>query len=292
MIDYRGAMTCGSSSQFSGMDCTFGRSIALEHRVELIMLYGECGRNAEATARKFNTIHAGGNTIPGRYVRWLVEKFKKTGIVVDLKKTGRPATASNDITALSVIKETEANPGSSLIRIAQTCGTSRSSVQRILKREKFKRYVEQQMHELRTGDTDKRFEFCSFFLNKIDISSVIFTDEAMFSLHGRVSKVYTWARSNPRRYTALRSQQNPKLMVWVGIIGNQIVGPHFFSGHVTGKCFLISVNLYLQFSQFLHEPTPSRSNPTFRVTRTLEYALVAARRCTTSFCFERAQIFA
>lgn len=216
-------------------------SVSVEQRVELVLLYGECNRNAEATARKFNSINAGVKPISSRYVRWLLQKFQKTGIVSDAKRTGKPAVCTDDISAFSVIQETEENPGSSTRRIAQCCGISRSSVSRILKREKFKRFVEHQLHQLHVEDLERRYDFCRLFLDRIDVSSVLFTDEAVFTMFGRVSKAYFWARSNPHRYRAARSQKKPKLMVWAGIVGRQLIGPYFFSRNVTGEKHFIYV---------------------------------------------------
>ena len=216
------------------MDTRGQHRIALQHRMELIILYGECNRNAEATARRFNEIYSGMQPIGGRYVRRLINKFMRCGFVADMKIPGRPPSVS-DVSGYFVIREAEENPRSSTRRIAQACDVSHTTAWRILKKAKMRRYVEHQTQRLYNGDLDVRFNFCKHFLEKIDINSVVFTDEAVFSLYGRVSKVYFWARSNPRRYRASKTQQNPKLMVWVGIIGRRLIGPYFFSSSVTGE---------------------------------------------------------
>lgn len=60
-----------------------------EDKVEIIFLYGECGRNYRATARRFNEINPE-RTISHQYIYQLVTKFRETQSVKDRPRCGRP----------------------------------------------------------------------------------------------------------------------------------------------------------------------------------------------------------
>lgn len=204
-------------------------------RIQIIYLYAECGYNAEEAARQFNILHDNERAVSGRYVRYLVSKFNNAGSIIDLPRSGRPRSTTDEHSALSVVQEAESEANLSVGKIAQRCQTSSYAVRRILKEKKLRRYRERQLQMLRSEDPLKRYDFCTWFLEFRNAFSVIFTDEAVFHLHGRVEKGWHWSRTNPRHFTASRSQNNPKIMVWAGILGLKIIGPYFISGNINGK---------------------------------------------------------
>lgn len=209
--------------------------VSTDYRIEIIFLYAECGYNAEETARRFNTIHAGTRFVTGYFVRRLISRFKTRGSVCDAKKTGRPRCKTDQFSAHSVIEVAESSANMSINRIAQQCDTTRYAVKRIMRENKLRRFRELRVQELRSEDPQKRHRFCSWFMEFRDIFSVLFTDEAVFYLHGKVEKSWFWARTNPRRYRPMRVQSSPKVMVWAGILGAKIIGPYFLSGNINGE---------------------------------------------------------
>ena len=59
---------------------------------------------------------------------------------------------------------------------------------------------------------------------------VIWTDEKIFALHMRVNKQNdrVWGVYNPREYRETKVNGDQKAMVWVGIVGGQILARDTF----------------------------------------------------------------
>ena len=88
-------------------------------RVELVELYYENGRSVTQCLRAFRKAH-------GRYaapsettVRALVKKFKETGSVHDVPRSGRPRTARTEENVNAVAADVAANPTTSTRHRAQ-----------------------------------------------------------------------------------------------------------------------------------------------------------------------------
>lgn len=210
-------------------------SVSMDHRIRIVYLYAECGYNAEAAARRFNSIYAGIRCVSAGYVRKLVSKFNKRGSVHDGIRSGRPRTSTDQFSAHTVIQEAESTTSLSIERIAVHCHTTKYAVRRIFKENKMRRFPERHLQELRIEDPQKRYRFCTWFLEYRDVFSVLFTDEAIFHLYGKVEKDWFWARTNPRRYRPIHIQRSPKVMVWAGILGTKIIGPYFIYGNINGE---------------------------------------------------------
>ena len=72
------------------------------------------------------------------------------------------------------------------------------------------------------------------------VNNIIFTDEATFCLNGRVNRhnCRYWAADNPQWMIETHTQTPQKLNVWAGICGDQIIGPFFIDGNLTGDRYL------------------------------------------------------
>lgn len=73
---------------------------------------------------------------------------------------------------------------------------------------------------------------------------VCFTDECTLTPKGMLNKQNHrfWARQNPRWTRIVHTRSRWRLMVWAGIVGDRLVGPHFFDGNLNG-------DMYLEFLQ-------------------------------------------
>ena len=242
-------MDCELVSPSSSIFDTQANVVSVEHRIQIIFLYAECGYNAEEAARRFNNIYAGIRSISGKYIRKLVKKFCQVGSVQNLKSSGRKRTTTSDDSADIVLKEAQSAPNLSINKIAQRCHTSAYAVRRIIREQKLRKFKVMDLQLLRANDAEKRLLFCSWFLEHRDVFSVVFTDEAVFYLNGKIEKLWYWSRENPRRFRPCRSQSNPKLLVWAGILGRRILGPHFITGTING---MLTCNFILiAFSSFI-----------------------------------------
>ena len=241
-------MDCEWNSPSCSILNTQTNQVSVEHRIQIIFLYAECGYNAEEAARRFNGIYAGIRSISGSYVRKLVKKFNHNGSIQNLKSSGRRRTTTNEESADRVLREAQSAPNLSINKIAQRCRTTDYAVRRIIREQKLRRFKVMDLKLLRSNDSEKRLQFCSWFLEHMDIFSVVFTDEAVFYLNGKIEKLWYWSQTNPRRYRPCRIQSNPKLLVWAGILGRKILGPHFISGTING---MLKFNFILfAFSSF------------------------------------------
>jgi hypothetical protein len=88
-------------------------------------------------------------------------------------------------------------------------------------------------------------EFCEGWIDRINndnsiTSRILFSDESTFYLNGSIHKqnVRIWAQKNPRKFDIAHSQYPEKINVWLGILGNKIIGPYFIEGNLNQDKYL------------------------------------------------------
>ena len=167
-------------------------------------------------------------------IKSLVRKFQETGAVHDAKKTGRPKLIRTEVQINRVATDVANNSNTSIRRRSLQLGITRSSLQRILKKDlKLFPYKIQLCQELLPTDAEKRLAYAKSFLDlcKIDsfTESVIFSDEAHFHLSGCVNRHNSriWSHENPHQIQE-RPLHSPRVTVWCGISAGFLLGPYFF----------------------------------------------------------------
>ena len=86
-------------------------------------------------------------------------------------------------------------------------------------------------------------QFCEAILDKLNDNPdflkqiVFFSDEATFFVNGTVNRqnYRYWSDKNPHWMIETHTQHPQKVNVWAGICNNQIIGPYFFDGTLTGE---------------------------------------------------------
>ncbi|GFV54464.1 DUF4817 domain-containing protein [Trichonephila clavipes] len=130
----------------------------------------------------------------------------------------------------------EAASGTSSTReAARRLGLPPSSVHNILRRIlQLYPYKLQSCNELLPADTAQREAFAKWAFSKMGqdpiwVFNILWTDEALFSLHGDVNNhnCRIWVTSNLREYTQ-KPLHSPKVTAWCGFTGSFITGPFFF----------------------------------------------------------------
>ena len=113
--------------------------LTTEQRVEIILLPGCDGATNRSVAEQFNRNHPHQN-VSHTSVGRLIKKFRETGSVVDKKRSGRPGLSSE--TRAQVLEKIANSPKKSVRRAAGEIGIPRSTMQKVLKAEKFHPYKE------------------------------------------------------------------------------------------------------------------------------------------------------
>ena len=215
-----------------------------EERVEIVLLYGREGWGLRRVAAEFNRRHPD-KLLPLSHsaVGKLVNKFKRTGSVMDAPKPGRPKIQEE--TKEAVLAKVVSSPTKSLRRHAMEVAMPLSTCWNIVKEHKFRPYKLQILHRLYYDDFPRRMEMCTWFLmNLADDSDmlrkILFTDEANFYVNGNLSKQHIryWSNENPHFFEGCREQGGQRLMVWLGVWNTRIIGPFFFAGTVTAEVYL------------------------------------------------------
>ena len=147
--------------------------------------------------------------------------------------------------AANVSAEVAVNPHVTTKQLGEAHGISKTSARNILRRYHVHPYKMTYLHALKENDAAKRIEFCNWGVRMLDENPaqsehILFSDEALFYINGSVNtqNYRYWADINPHWMEGARTLDIPRVMVWCGIWGSEIVGPYFFPGTVTGAAYL------------------------------------------------------
>lgn len=209
--------------------------LTMDQRHELIEIYCSCGKNISKTVNIFSERHCERIPVTWLSVQRLIKKYYSTHSLENQKYPGKPRIVTEGAPALDVLNKVRQNTTSSIRQLARECVISRSSVHRILKRNNLQPYKEKRVQVLKSTDPAQRNDFCTWFLNKVDVWQMLFGDEAIFLLNGTVHQRRIWAVENPHAVSVCKTLHSPKVMVWVGVYCASLIGPYFFEGNVTGK---------------------------------------------------------
>ena len=111
--------------------------LTTEQRVEIILLSGRVGAANRSVAEQFNRNHPHEN-VSHTSVGRLINKCRETGSVVDKKRSGRPGLSAE--TRAQVLEKIASSPRKSVRRASSEIGVPRSTMQKVLKVEKFHPY--------------------------------------------------------------------------------------------------------------------------------------------------------
>ena len=216
-------------------------------RSQLIRLYYSNGSSATETLRAYRR-ETGERNPPCTEgaIRKLIKKFENEYSISDMPRSGRPS-ASGDRESmveetLQDIQNQNSNQQCSVRQLSKATKIPKSSVHRILRQSlDLKPYKPSFVQELKPHDYENRVNFVRLAGEKLndDYSTVFWTDEAHFYLHGEASSISgaTWAASNPH-ITFGKPLHSPKVTVWIGMNRTHISPPYFFEGNVDANSYL------------------------------------------------------
>lgn len=157
--------------------------------------------------------------------------------------TGRPSIVENMKEEVLEVVRTE--PSTSIRKIAQRTGVSRSIVQRMLRKEKLHPYRLQRVQALLPTDFPKRLEFCRAMLRmhrqQPDLfNDILWSDECSFSRTGAFNghNNHSWSRENPHQIRETNFQYQFGINIWAGIFNEQLIGPFELPKRLNAQGFL------------------------------------------------------
>lgn len=222
-----------------------------EELVDMIFVLGESERNCLLANRIYHQRYPERRLPKVDSFQKLLDRFVETGNV-QYEKRERIKNVVNEENELSVVLATTEDPHISQRKVCSLVGISRRSVGRILKKNKFHAYHIQMHQELSDDDFLKRLQFCNWARGKMQedatfFNNVLFTDEATFHKNGFVNRhnFHYYATENPHFFRQRDNQHRWSINVWGGIIGEHVIGPHFFDGTLTGAIYLHFLENYL-----------------------------------------------
>ncbi|KAJ8962527.1 hypothetical protein NQ318_000918 [Aromia moschata] len=131
--------------------------LTVTQRIEILIFIG-CGNKTR--------------TITQSTVSKTESKFRETGVVKDLPKSGRPKITQDK--KIDIVLSMEENPQSASTLVASENEVSQTTVLRILRKENYHPYKFQLVQEFNEDDPDRRLQFfntkrillwCTFFLS-------------------------------------------------------------------------------------------------------------------------------
>lgn len=215
-----------------------------EELVDMIFILGESQKNCFLASRIYAERYPERRHPDKRSLQNLMERFSQTG-KVEYPKPVRDKPVRTEEKELDVMLQVVENPSVSQENVADALNVSKSTVQRVLKQNRFHAYHIQFHQELFEEDFQKRVEFCNWAQAKIRLNldffdKVLFSDEATFHKNGFVNRhnFHYYSDHNPRIFRQIDRQHRWSINVWGGIIGDLVIGPHFFNGHLNGEMYL------------------------------------------------------
>lgn len=218
-----------------------------EEFVQMVYCIGEAEGNVLLASRIYRAKHPDLRSPRTDTIQKLKERFEESGSVSYKKR--KDVSRITEEQVLEVLLSIEENPNTSTREMAREIDMSKSTVNRILHKHKFHPYHMELHQELYGDDFGRRVEFCEHMQGLIHANNrfldlIIFSDEAAFRSNGSVNRhnMHYYATENPKWLRTVDSQNRWSLNVWGGIVGQYLLGPHFFEETLTGL-------RYLQFVQ-------------------------------------------
>ena len=207
-------------------------------------------RSYVQTRRRFAAAFPGARVPSACAIKYNVEKFDQHGTVRNRHKEacGAHRTVRNRANIAAVRRALRRNPNSTCRR--NTVAISRSSFNNIVRHDlNWHPYKVQRRHALKAGDYGRRQRFCRWLRNRPQgwLNNTLVVDEANFYMNGSVStnnvRCYAPKGHPPRNFTFDIADDQRKLVVWMGIMGNNsILGPVFVDGNLNARKYVDIIN--------------------------------------------------
>lgn len=211
---------------------------------EMHFVYGFCDGNARAAQREYRARYPNRRVPSPEVFSRLHLRLLERGTVFKQRNEVGPVRHNVNTEEL-VLNMVEENPQISSRQVANDVGVSQWKVLSILHKNQFHPYHFIEVQGLEPQDYVPRVQFCRWLLNA-DIEqaqflkNILYTDESKFTRDGvfNIHNMHHWAQENPKVMREGSHQTRFHLNVWIGVIGDQLVGPHIFQENLSGEAYL------------------------------------------------------
>ncbi|GFW36497.1 DUF4817 domain-containing protein [Trichonephila clavipes] len=213
---------------------------------DMHLIYGMAKCNGREALRMYRAKYPG-RQLPSRsFFATLHQRLCETSSFnVHKLDTGRQRTTRTVDAEDRVLQELERNPSTSTRVVSRETHIPQATIWRIVHDEGLHPYHLQRVQALELGDYNKRRDFARWFLHESNAdrnfaASVLFTDEATFSLEGVMNfhNLHTWADENPHAIRPHGAQRKCSINVWAGIVGDCLLGPYILLERLNGSVYL------------------------------------------------------
>ena len=212
---------------------------------DMILIYGECHQNAALALRTYRERYSDTRVCPSdsRIFTRAVQRLRDNQSLVphQAEIPSRLPVAQEE----QILDYFNRNPTASLRRAARQFQVHHKTVHKILKRDKRRPFKYQKVQALLNRDMPVREAYCQWLLRKVANDSnflfnLLWTDESTFTRNGIWNRqnLRYWNQENPHLIRESAHQYRFSVNVWAGIHANQIIGPVFIEGNLTGLKFL------------------------------------------------------
>lgn len=198
----------------------------------MIFLYGLCNGNASAARAEYARRYPWRNIPNSRTISGSFRRLRETGTC---SRSGGNRRVSGTRTAdlhQRIVRIVTNDPSVSVRAIALRLHTSPNFVWRTLRSERLHPFHYRPVQELLIADLPRRLQFCNRILqhhreNGDFINNILWTDESQFSRTGvnNFHNLHNWSSENPHLPRVRSHQTRFSVSLWIGVIGNEMVGP-------------------------------------------------------------------
>lgn len=195
-----------------------------EEKLDILEFYFKNNRNAEIALNSYFERYPERNQPHLQYCRKLVINLLNHGSFE--KSRVKNYNINNENRDMNIQQHFDEYPSVSTRNAEREIGIPKSTIQRVLTKNKYHPYKPTIVQELRAGDPIRRLGFCNWFQEKCIQNAnfpnlVIWTDESHLSNCGIFNKHnrHHWSVANPHLRAERRLQTRFGFNVWCGIYG-------------------------------------------------------------------------
>lgn len=224
----------------------------INEKYDMFCLYVKFNKSATRAAEHYGTLYPERRQPDIRMFKRLDENLKQYGSFVKLKRdipVNEQKEEREDMIATSVTE----NPEISTREIEDLLTIPKTTVSKILRKNKYYPYKRRVAHGLRATDYPRREAFCRWYLEKCEADvnfskKVLWTDESYFGSNGWFNRnnCHYWAQENPQNIVPRNNQGRFGCNVWCGIIGNRLLGPIFLEGNLNADSYSVFLTEQLE----------------------------------------------